>query len=74
MLTMERIKEIHAAHDVDLSEADFSITLAQCNEQAGMNGRSADDWAAFFARQEADTQRADEAALRQFHRDAYGDN
>lgn len=73
-ITMEQIKSIYAAHDMDMSDRDFQMMLDQCNEQDGMSGRNAEDWACFFAGQEANEQRADDAATRQFHRDAYGDD
>lgn len=71
-ISLDRLREIYDQHGVDISDRDASIMQAQCNEQAGEKGRSAECWARFFAQQDASEQCAEAKECAQFHCDAYG--
>lgn len=72
-ITLKTLQGIYSQYDVELSERDAHAMLQQCNEQDGINGRSAADWADFFACQDMHEQQANDAEMSEFHRNAYGE-
>ncbi|WP_063584271.1 hypothetical protein [Achromobacter ruhlandii] len=73
-LTLEQLQAIYAAHGVEISNSDAVMLTQQCNDQNGINGRNPEQWAEFFARQDAAEQCAEAAEMRDFHANAYGDD
>lgn len=71
-ITIEQLKSIFAAHGADMSESDFAIMLEQCNAQDGQSGRTAEEWANFFAPQIAFEAAAESAEANEFCASAYG--
>ena len=81
-ITIEQIRSIYASHGAEMSESELLESLGQCNEQSGViyndifgnpcPVRYAEDWAHFFAKQDADYQHSDALATAKFHCDAYG--
>lgn len=72
-ITIEQAREIYESYGLDLTDKELIISLDQCNEQDGISGRSAEQWAHFFASQEAYEQGANDAEMKEFHANAYGE-
>lgn len=81
-ISMQQLKSIYAQHGADIPDSELPELLDVCNEQADVvyndyNGnplppRTAEEWAHWFARQDAEEQNAEGLASLDFQQNAYG--
>lgn len=73
-VTVDDVKAIYQKANAEISDSDVVVIAQQCNDQNGIHGRNPEQWAEFFARQDAAEQSAEAAEMRDFHANAYGDD